>query len=51
MNINLVKNNPNWYWYLVCSIVCIVLVAGIWYAYRKYDERQLEDDDLPFKMA
>lgn len=30
MNVNLLRNNPNWLWYLLAGILVQVMVTSVW---------------------
>ncbi|RVD89504.1 uncharacterized protein DFL_000508 [Arthrobotrys flagrans] len=51
MNINLLANNPEWWWYLVWTVPCLVLVMLFWLLYRIWDQRRIAEEELPFKIA
>ncbi|KAK6346508.1 hypothetical protein TWF696_006633 [Orbilia brochopaga] len=51
MNIDLLVNNPAWWWYLVWTVPALGLVLLFWFAYRVWDQRRVAEEELPFKMA
>ncbi|KAK6508016.1 hypothetical protein TWF481_006436 [Arthrobotrys musiformis] len=51
MNINLLADNPEWWWYLVWTVPCLVLVMLFWFLYRIWDQRRIAEEELPFKIA
>ncbi|KAF3097224.1 hypothetical protein TWF569_002899 [Orbilia oligospora] len=51
MNVDLLANNPEWWWYLVWTIPCLILVMLFWFLYRIWDQRRIAEEELPFKIA
>ncbi|KAJ6256236.1 hypothetical protein Dda_9071 [Drechslerella dactyloides] len=51
MNIDLLVNNPAWWWYLVWTAPALALVLLFWFGYRVWDLRRVAEEELPFKMA
>ncbi|KAK6537149.1 hypothetical protein TWF694_011347 [Orbilia ellipsospora] len=51
MNINLLANDPDWWWYLVWTVPCLFLVLLFWFVYRIWDQRRIAEEELPFKIA
>ncbi|KAK6337216.1 hypothetical protein TWF718_009998 [Orbilia javanica] len=51
MNINLLAENPDWWWYLVWTIPCLILVMLFWFLYRIWDQRRIAEEELPYKIA
>ncbi|KAF3905303.1 hypothetical protein ABW21_db0209500 [Orbilia brochopaga] len=51
MNIDLLANNPAWWWYLVWTAPALTLVLLFWLVYRVWDQRRVAEEELPFKQA
>ncbi|KAK6343741.1 hypothetical protein TWF730_011330 [Orbilia blumenaviensis] len=51
MNVNLLADNPEWWWYLVWTIPCLALVMIFWFIYRIWDQRRIAEEELPYKIA
>ncbi|KAK6526156.1 hypothetical protein TWF281_011192 [Arthrobotrys megalospora] len=51
MNINLLANDPEWWWYLVWTGPALALVMLFWFIYRVWDQRRIAEEELPFKIA
>ncbi|EPS43748.1 hypothetical protein H072_2267 [Dactylellina haptotyla CBS 200.50] len=51
MNINLLANDPAWWWYLVWTVPCLTLVLLFWFIYRIWDQRRIAEEELPYKIA
>ncbi|EPS36437.1 hypothetical protein H072_10048 [Dactylellina haptotyla CBS 200.50] len=51
MNIDILKDNPKWTWYLVICVPSLLVVSVVWVAYRISDRRREISEENPFKTA
>ncbi|EWC46382.1 hypothetical protein DRE_04325 [Drechslerella stenobrocha 248] len=51
MNVDLLSDNPAWWWYLVWTGPGLSLVLLFWFLYRVWDRRRIAEEELPFKIA